>query len=36
VVGGGKRALPEGVRMDLRLVETHSFENGTVYLAYAR
>jgi dihydrofolate reductase len=36
VVGGGKRALPEGIRMDLRLVSSHSFENGTVYLEYAR
>ena len=33
-VGGGKRALPEGLRQELSLVATRSFENGTVYLAY--
>jgi dihydrofolate reductase len=36
IVGGGKRALPDGVRLDLRLVDEHRFENGTVYLSYAR
>ena len=36
VVGAGKRALPAGLRMDLRLVSTRSFENGTVFLEYAR
>jgi dihydrofolate reductase len=36
IVGGGKRALPAGVSLELRLVGTHAFENGTVYLEYAR
>lgn len=36
IVGGGKRALPDGVRLDLRLIDEHRFENGTVYLSYAR
>jgi dihydrofolate reductase len=36
VLGAGKRALPPDVRMDLRLVSTRAFENGTVYLEYAR
>ena len=34
IVGGGKRALPEGVRLDLRLAGSRSFENGTVHLEY--
>jgi dihydrofolate reductase len=33
-VGGGKRALPEGVRLDLHLLAERRFENGTVYLRY--
>jgi dihydrofolate reductase len=36
VLGAGKRVLPADVHMDLRLVSTHSFENGAVYLEYAR
>jgi dihydrofolate reductase len=36
VLGAGKRALPADFRMDLRLLSTHSFENGTVFLEYAR
>jgi dihydrofolate reductase len=36
IVGGGKRALPDGVRLDLTLVDQHRFENGTVHLHYAR
>lgn len=36
IVGAGKRALPDGVRLDLRLVDERRFENGTVYLSYAR
>ena len=36
VLGAGKPVLPSGVRMDLRLVTTRAFENGTVYLHYAR
>jgi dihydrofolate reductase len=34
VVGGGKRSLPDGVRLDLELVDERRFGNGTVYLAY--
>lgn len=36
VLGAGKPVLPAGVRMDLRLADTRRFENGTVYLHYAR
>jgi dihydrofolate reductase len=36
VLGAGKRVLPPDVRMDLRLVSTRSFDNGAVYLEYAR
>jgi len=34
VVGGGTRCLPDGVRLDLQLVDERRFENGTVYLSY--
>ncbi|HEY6277202.1 MAG TPA: dihydrofolate reductase family protein [Streptosporangiaceae bacterium] len=34
VVGGGKRALPNGVRSDLELLDTQRFANGAVYLRY--
>jgi dihydrofolate reductase len=34
VVGGGTRALPEGVRLTLELVEERRFDNGVVYLRY--
>jgi dihydrofolate reductase len=34
IVGGGKRALPDGVRLDLRLEDERRFANGTVYLRY--
>lgn len=34
VVGGGKRALPHGVRLELELLEERRFGNGTVYLRY--
>jgi dihydrofolate reductase len=35
VVGGGKRALPEGnVRVNLELLDERRFRNGTVYLRY--
>jgi dihydrofolate reductase len=34
VLGGGKRALPEGRRMDLELIEERHFGNGTVHLRY--
>jgi dihydrofolate reductase len=36
IVGGGKPALPDGVRMDLRLLSSRSFDNGAVHLEYAR
>jgi len=35
IVGGGKRALPEGVRLELELLDEHRFDNGTVFLRYA-
>ena len=34
IVGGGKRALPDGVRLDLELADERRFENGAVYLGY--
>jgi dihydrofolate reductase len=34
IVGGGKRALPDGVRLPLELREDRRFGNGTVYLRY--
>jgi dihydrofolate reductase len=34
LVGGGKPALPENVRLDLDLVNEHRFENGVVFLDY--
>ena len=34
VVGGGKRALPDGVRVDLELVDERRFGNGAVFLRY--
>ena len=34
VVGGGKRALPHGVRSDLELLDTRRFACGAVYLRY--
>ncbi len=35
VVGGGKRALPDGVRLDLELLDERRFVNGVVYVRYA-
>jgi dihydrofolate reductase len=35
ILGGGKRALPDGVRLDLALREEHRFAGGTVFLRYA-
>src|SRR6266581_4667024 len=35
VVGGGKRALPSGVRSDLELLDTQRFASGDVFLRYA-
>jgi dihydrofolate reductase len=34
VVGGGKRALPNGVRSDLELLDVQRFPSGAVYLRY--
>jgi dihydrofolate reductase len=34
VVGGGKRALPDGVRLKLELVEERRFASGMVHLRY--
>jgi dihydrofolate reductase len=34
VVGGGKPALPDGVRSDLELLDTRRFASGAVYLRY--
>ncbi|GAA1238918.1 dihydrofolate reductase family protein [Oryzihumus leptocrescens] len=34
VVGGGKRALPEGVRVQLELLDEHRFRSGVVHLRY--
>jgi dihydrofolate reductase len=34
LVGGGTRALPDGVRVELELVETRRFAGGVVYLRY--
>ena len=36
VVGGGTRALPDGVRLDLELVDEHRFANGVVHLHHRR
>ena len=34
LVGGGKSALPDNVRLELELLEERRFSNGTVYLRY--
>ena len=34
IVGGGIRALPDRVRLDLALADERRFANGTVYLRY--
>src|SRR5918994_6142829 len=34
VVGGGTRALPDGVRIDLELADERRFDNGVVHLGY--
>ena len=34
VVGGGKQALPDGVRLELELVDARGFRNGMVHLGY--
>ena len=34
LVGGGKHAFPDGVRLELELRETRRFDSGVVYLRY--
>jgi dihydrofolate reductase len=34
LVGGGTKALPDGVRLQLELMDERRFENGMVYLGY--
>jgi dihydrofolate reductase len=34
IVGGGKRSLPDGLRLELALIDEHRFANGTVFLRY--
>jgi dihydrofolate reductase len=34
LAGGGKRALPAGVRAELELLDERRFDNGAVYLRY--
>ncbi len=34
VVGGGKRALPDDVRVRLELLDEHHFRSGVVHLRY--
>jgi hypothetical protein len=35
VVGGGKRALPDNVRAQLKLLDERRFRNGVVHLHYS-
>lgn len=35
LVGGGKPALPRGMRLDLELRDHHRFANGVLYVRYA-
>jgi dihydrofolate reductase len=35
IVGAGNQALPDGVRLELELLDEHRFDNGTVHLRYA-
>ncbi|MEO7588273.1 MAG: dihydrofolate reductase family protein [Arachnia sp.] len=35
LVGGGKPALPRGLRLDLKLLELRRFTNGVIYLHHA-
>jgi dihydrofolate reductase len=35
VVGGGTRFLPDGVHLDLQLLQERRFEDGTVFVRYA-
>jgi len=34
LVGGGKRALPANVRLELELLDERRFEGGVLYLLY--
>ena len=34
LVGGGKRSLPDGVRVTLELLDEQRFRNGVVHLRY--
>jgi dihydrofolate reductase len=34
VVGGGKRFFPDGVRLDLELVDERAFDSGLIYARY--
>jgi dihydrofolate reductase len=34
VVGAGTRSLPDGLRLELQLLDEHRFDNGFVYLHY--
>jgi dihydrofolate reductase len=34
IVGGGNRALPDGVRVELELLDERRFDNGVVYVRY--
>jgi dihydrofolate reductase len=34
IVGGGKRALPDNIRLELELLDEHRFDNGVVFLRY--
>jgi dihydrofolate reductase len=35
IVGGGKQALPDDVRLDLELLDERRFDNGVVYVRYS-
>ncbi len=36
IVGGGNRWLPDGVRVDVELVDERRFDNGVVFVRYRR
>ena len=36
VIGGGKRALPDGIRLELELLDERRFADGVVHLHYGR
>ena len=36
ILGAGRRLFPEGVRMPLRLTQSHVFDNGVILTRYAR